>query len=163
MGSRTTAWLDYTRCHGSLVGLCEMGINDFAVSCSVGCVPSLWSLCIFLLAQVFKNTPNWPCLFPLQGWQPGWRYRLAVPWLQGLCVFPILLRHHPPEAKEVAHLQGSFNIGQCSVWSYNGAYRSSCMHACMLSRCSHVRFFATLWTVAHQVPPLSMGFSRQEY
>ena len=27
---------------------------------------------------------------------------------------------------------------------------------------SHVQLFATLWTVAHQVP-LSMGFSRQEY
>ena len=27
---------------------------------------------------------------------------------------------------------------------------------------SHVRFFATLWTVAHQTP-LSVGFSRQEY
>ena len=27
---------------------------------------------------------------------------------------------------------------------------------------SRVRLFATLWTVAHQVPP-SMGFSRQEY
>ena len=27
---------------------------------------------------------------------------------------------------------------------------------------SHVRFFGTLWTVAHQAPP-SMGFSRQEY
>ena len=27
---------------------------------------------------------------------------------------------------------------------------------------SHVRLFATLWTVAHQTP-LSMGFSRQEY
>ena len=26
---------------------------------------------------------------------------------------------------------------------------------------SHVRFFATLWTIAHQAP-LSMGFSRQE-
>ena len=32
----------------------------------------------------------------------------------------------------------------------------------MLSRFSHVWFFATLWTVAHQAP-LSMGFSRQEY
>ena len=32
----------------------------------------------------------------------------------------------------------------------------------MLSCFSHVRFFATLWTVAHQAP-LSMGFSRQEY
>ena len=32
----------------------------------------------------------------------------------------------------------------------------------MLSHFSHVRLFATPWTVAHQVP-LSMGFSRQEY
>ena len=27
---------------------------------------------------------------------------------------------------------------------------------------SHVQLFVTLWTIAHQ-PPLSMGFSRQEY
>ena len=32
----------------------------------------------------------------------------------------------------------------------------------MLSRFSHVQFFATPWTVAHQVP-LSMAFSRQEF
>ena len=36
------------------------------------------------------------------------------------------------------------------------------MHACMLSRFSHIRLFVTLWTVTHQAP-LSMGFSRQEY
>ena len=36
------------------------------------------------------------------------------------------------------------------------------MHACMLSRFSHVRLCAALWTAAHQAP-LSMGFSRQEY
>ena len=36
------------------------------------------------------------------------------------------------------------------------------LHACMPSCFSHVRFFANLWTVAHQ-PPLSMGFSRKEY
>ena len=34
--------------------------------------------------------------------------------------------------------------------------------ACMLSHFSHVRLFATPWTIAHQAP-LSMGFSRQEY
>ena len=34
-----------------------------------------------------------------------------------------------------------------------------CAHMHMLS---HVRFFVTSWTVAHQVP-LSMEFSRQEY
>ena len=33
---------------------------------------------------------------------------------------------------------------------------------CMLSCFSHVRLFATLWTVAHQAP-LSLVFSRQEY
>ena len=39
-----------------------------------------------------------------------------------------------------------------------------CIHAyaCMLGRFSRVRLFATLWTVACQVP-LFMGFSRQEY
>ena len=35
-------------------------------------------------------------------------------------------------------------------------------NVCVLSRFSHVRCFATLWTVACQAP-LSMGFSRQEY
>ena len=33
---------------------------------------------------------------------------------------------------------------------------------CMLSHFSCVQLFATLWTVARQVP-LSLGFSRQEY
>ena len=33
---------------------------------------------------------------------------------------------------------------------------------CMLSCFSHVQFWVTLWTVAHQAP-LSMGFPRQEY
>ena len=36
------------------------------------------------------------------------------------------------------------------------------MYWCVLSRFSHIRLFATLWTIAHQAP-LSMGFSRQEY
>ena len=36
------------------------------------------------------------------------------------------------------------------------------MHECVISRLSCVQFFATLWTVAHQVP-LTTGFSRQEY
>ena len=38
-------------------------------------------------------------------------------------------------------------------------------HLCMkvkVKSLSHVRLFATPWTVAHQAP-LSMGFSRQEY
>ena len=38
----------------------------------------------------------------------------------------------------------------------------SSLCACMLSRLSHVKLFATLWTVDHQAL-LSMGFSRHEY
>ena len=39
-----------------------------------------------------------------------------------------------------------------------------CVHACMLSRFSHVWLFATLWTSLGALQaPLSMGFSRQEY
>ena len=34
--------------------------------------------------------------------------------------------------------------------------------ACMLSHCSQVQLFVTLWTIAHHTP-LSMGFSRQKY
>ena len=37
-----------------------------------------------------------------------------------------------------------------------------CVCVCVLSCFSHVQLFATLWTIARQVP-LSMGFSRQEY
>ena len=39
---------------------------------------------------------------------------------------------------------------------------SSILYICVLSRFSHVWLFATLWTIACQVP-LSMGFSRKEY
>ena len=46
--------------------------------------------------------------------------------------------------------------------------RSSLSHVemhtqgCDMKSLSHVRFFVTPWTVAHQASP-SMGFSRQEY
>ena len=42
-----------------------------------------------------------------------------------------------------------------------GQILDSFLRACVLSHFSHVWLFATLWTVAHQVP-LSMGFPRQE-
>ena len=45
---------------------------------------------------------------------------------------------------------------------WSGLPFPSPMHACMLSRFSHVWLYATLWTAAHQAP-LSTGFSRQEY
>ena len=44
------------------------------------------------------------------------------------------------------------------LYKYIYIYR----YACVLSHFSHIRLFATQWTVAHQAP-LSMGLSRQEY
>ena len=35
-------------------------------------------------------------------------------------------------------------------------------YECLLSSFSHVQFFVTLWTIAHQAL-LSMGFPKQEY
>ena len=39
--------------------------------------------------------------------------------------------------------------------------RTGCMYVCMLSHCSRVQFFATLWTTALEAP-LSMRFPTQE-
>ena len=36
------------------------------------------------------------------------------------------------------------------------------MYVCVLSHCSRVHLFDTLWAIDHQAP-LSMGFSRHEY
>ena len=49
-----------------------------------------------------------------------------------------------------------------SLWLYLSLSLKNTQCAYMLSYFSHVRLFATPWTVARQAP-LSMGFSRQEY
>ena len=46
--------------------------------------------------------------------------------------------------------------------SYNDHEPSPAVTKRKVKSLSHVRFFATPWTVAYQAP-LSMGFSRQEY
>ena len=61
-----------------------------------------------------------------------------------------MLRAHGPPFKQL-RIHNHPGNGDSWPWDF--------LCACMLSR---VRLFATLWTVAHQVP-LSMGFSRQEY
>ena len=48
-----------------------------------------------------------------------------------------------------------------SIW-FPSPPISIVLYICNLSPFSHVRLFATLWTVAHQ-GPLSMGFSGQEH
>ena len=54
----------------------------------------------------------------------------------------------------------SLGFSRQEYWS--GLPFPSPMHACMLSRFSHVRLCVTLWTATHQAP-LFMEFSRQEY
>ena len=56
----------------------------------------------------------------------------------------------------------------CPLIQYFVSSQSVCLprapgqNACALSHFSWVSLFATQWTIAHQ-PPLSMGFSRQQY
>ena len=48
------------------------------------------------------------------------------------------------------------------IYIYIHIYIHTHTHIYKVKSLSHVRLFATPWTVAYQVPP-SMGFSRQEY
>ena len=58
----------------------------------------------------------------------------------------------------------------CQPWeiqrrsAFYSSFYSLCMGGCevKVKLLSHVRLFATPWTVAHQAPPF-MGFSSQEY
>ena len=58
-------------------------------------------------------------------------------------------------------IAGSFSVISL-LWYRFSLVSYHSLHTCMLSCFSHVWFFATLWTVAHQAP-LSMGVSKQEY
>ena len=58
--------------------------------------------------------------------------------------------------------QAPLSLGFSRQEYQSGLPFPSPMHACMLSRFSHVRLCATLWTAAHEAP-LSTGFSKQEY
>ena len=55
-----------------------------------------------------------------------------------------------------------YMYNQYNVWDLIYIYLYICVYLSAQSL-SRVRLFATPWTVAHQAPPLSMGFSRQEY
>ena len=63
---------------------------------------------------------------------------------------------------------GLFSVKECSLNSENFHFYNRRLGnhllsvCCVLNRCSCVRLFVSLWTVACQ-DPLSMGFSRQEY
>ena len=58
--------------------------------------------------------------------------------------------------------QAPLSLGFSRQEYWNGLPFPSPMHACMLSRFSHVQLCVTPWWAAHQAP-LSTGFSKQEY
>ena len=61
--------------------------------------------------------------------------------------------------KDLLYSTGNSASYYVAAWM-RGEFGGECCD--VLSHFSHVRLFATPWTVAHQAP-LSMGFSRQEY
>ena len=67
-----------------------------------------------------------------------------------------------PDSDQTHVSYGSWIVGGFFTTEQPGKPCVSTLHACMLSRFSHVRLCATPWTAAHQTP-LSTGFSRQEY
>ena len=76
------------------------------------------------------------------------------------CFFPSFRYSFPESPLSVCHfpvvpyLSCTNHLGNLNISAYEPQ-----VHVCMLS---HVQLLVTSWTTAHQ-PPLSMGFSRQEY
>ena len=76
---------------------------------------------------------------------------------------PTLINEDPvqPKIKILENLFHCHLICSFKLFYLNKAVKK--LYICMYqSAHTHVRLFATLWTVAHQAP-LSMGFSKQEY
>ena len=67
-----------------------------------------------------------------------------------------------PDSDQTHVSYGSWIVGGFFTTEQPGKPCVSTLHACMLSRLSHVQLCVTPWTAAHQAP-LSTGFSRQEY
>ena len=106
-----------------------------------------------------QNVSVFPCTV-------GLRPYFSLPWLHyqaGSRIQPLISTSTAPSllfATIITHLAccNSLLPGQlASILAPNSSFSPWC--ACMLS---HVRLFATPWTVAHWAP-LSMGFPRQEY
>ena len=96
---------------------------------------------------------------------------LLFPHPQNLSTFKRLCNFAVSERALCFHYKSYLEGGQlCGRQNYRNLISKVCrlslsfllIHACILSRYSHVLLFVTLWTVARQTP-LSMGFSRPEY
>ena len=72
----------------------------------------------------------------------------------------------PPLSPQGSRRTPSLSTSPCRRHALASKMLAGCpemaMHACMLSRFSHVLLFANLWTVTPQVS-VSLGFSRQGY
>ena len=79
---------------------------------------------------------------------PGCRWQAPV-WNQSILLKTMPQRYMNTETLYLS-LEINFSLGNYSC------------PVCVLSHCSRVRLFETLWSVDHQAP-LSLGFSRQEY
>ena len=95
-------------------------------------------------------------------------FKSLPPGISGTLLSPASLSNAPHSVSELLNLLLSISSMTPLIFLPSYFYifvKPPCpkgMHVCMLSHVSHVWFFVTLWTVAHQAP-LSMGFSRQEY
>ena len=109
----------------------------------------LWSS---LVAQLVKNPPA------MRVWSLGWEDPLE----EGKAIHSSILAWRIPWGrKELDKTERLPLLSYVLPLSY--ILHSLFVHLLLLlSRFSHIRVFATLWTVARQAP-LSMGFSRQEY
>ena len=118
----------------------------------------IWNIHEILNGNCFIN------IFPVFGWIS------SLYWLSCFSFFSVRFLFFPPtffillshlQRLHLLHIYDSVpeavRLWGCHFWSY---ILSS--FPCTLGCFSRVQLFATLWTVAHQVP-LSMGFSRQEY
>ena len=101
------------------------------------------------MAQWVKNVPAMQETQEMQVWYMGWEDPLE----KGMATHSSILAWRIPWTEDPGGLQ-SRGHKQLNVTEQ--------LLLLLLSHFSHVRLFATPWTVAHQAPP-SMGFPRQEY
>ena len=133
-----------------------------------------WKVFLFLIAKpcgwqdLSSPTGDWTCVLSSESSSPNhWTAREVAE------VFWVVLKvYFLTEVQLTWFFKYTVTLFQLYIHTHTHTHTHTYTHththtyiymrACKLSHFSCVRFFATLWTVAHQAP-LSMGFSRQEY
>ena len=118
-----------------------------------------------VLSMEFPRQEHWSgLLFPAPGYLPDPGIEAVSPALAGV-FFTIEPPRKPIALWSIALTYHSFllhHFYENFITVYFISASSLCANKVKVNSLSHVRLFATPWTVAHQAPP-SMGFSRQEY